>query len=51
MLDYSRVKELFEESAQKSPGEIIGHFKKAAEQWLDGKPQNDDITFMVLKFK
>jgi len=51
MLDYSRVKDIFEETAQRSPEEIINHLKKAAEQWLNGKSLDDDITFVVLKFK
>jgi len=51
MLDYSRVKEIFEEAAQKSPKEIITHLKEAAERWLNGKFQDDDITFVVLKYK
>ena len=51
MLDYSRVKEIFEEIAPKSPKEIITHLREAAEDWLNGKPQDDDITFVVLKYK
>jgi serine phosphatase RsbU (regulator of sigma subunit) len=51
MLDYSRAKELFEETAERSPEEIISHLRKAAEQWLNGKAQDDDITFVALKCK
>ncbi|NIT60820.1 MAG: SpoIIE family protein phosphatase [Aliifodinibius sp.] len=51
MLDYSRTKEIFVATADRSPEEIITHLKQSAEQWLNGKPQDDDITFVVLKFK
>jgi len=50
MLDYAGVKEIFKETTQKSPKEIITHLKESAERWLNGKPQDDDITFVVLKF-
>ena len=51
MLDYTRVKDIFKETAQRSPEEIIDYLKEASEQWLNGKPLDDDITFVVLKFK
>ena len=51
MLDYSGAKEVFEEAAQKSPQDIITHLKESAEEWLNGKAQDDDITFVVLKIK
>jgi serine phosphatase RsbU (regulator of sigma subunit) len=51
MLDYPRVKKLFKEVAVKSPDEIIAHLIEASERWSHGRPQNDDITFVVLKIK
>ncbi len=51
MLDYRRVKEYFREVAVKSPDEIIAHLNEAGERWRNGKPQDDDITFVVLKVK
>jgi len=50
-LDDHRVKEIFREIAVKSPDEIIAHLNEAGERWSNGKPQDDDITFVVLKFK
>ena len=49
MLDYSRVKEIFKEAADRSADEIIAHLFKAGEKWSKGRPQDDDITFVVLK--
>ena len=46
-----QVKVLFEETASKSPGEIIEHLKKAGEAWANGRDQEDDVTFVVIKIK
>lgn len=51
MLDYSRVEQIFGEAADKSPDTIIGHLKKAGEAWANGSPNEDDITFVVVKVK
>lgn len=51
MLDSTRVRQLYEETASRSAAEIIRHLVAGCEQWQNGKPQNDDITFVVLKFK
>jgi serine phosphatase RsbU (regulator of sigma subunit) len=51
MLDYPRVKEIFKEAAERSADEIVGHLFKAGERWSNGRPQDDDITFVVLKVK
>jgi len=50
-LEYVRVKELFQEAAETSPDEIIPHLTAAGERWSNGRPHNDDITFVVLKVK
>ncbi|MGB6120709.1 MAG: PP2C family protein-serine/threonine phosphatase, partial [Bacteroidota bacterium] len=49
MLDYPRVKQLFGEVAERPPQDIVDRLAEAAEGWRDGSPQNDDITFVVLK--
>lgn len=49
MLDYGRVKELFLEIADSSPELIIAHLSQAGEAWRGGRPQDDDITFVVIK--
>ncbi len=51
MLDYPRVKEIFKEAADRSADEIVAHLLKAGERWSNGRPQDDDITFVVLKVK
>ena len=51
MLDYPRVKEIFKEAAEKSADEIIADLNQAGEKWTNGRAQDDDITFVVLKVK
>jgi serine phosphatase RsbU (regulator of sigma subunit) len=51
MLDYDRVRGLFKRAAPKSAKEIIEHLSKAGEAWSNGRPQDDDYTFVVLKIK
>ncbi len=50
-LGYSRVKEIIMEVGGKPPQEMIEHFSKIGEQWANGKPQDDDVSFVVLKVK
>jgi len=38
-------------SAANSPAEIIEHLKKAGEAWANGRAQEDDVTFVVVKIK
>jgi serine phosphatase RsbU (regulator of sigma subunit) len=51
MLDYGPARMMFEEVAHKSPQEIINHLVKAGDAWADGRAQDDDVTFVVLKIK
>ncbi len=51
MFDYSRVKIKFNEFAKYSPQEIINNFVSEGDQWMNGTPQADDISFVVLKIK
>jgi len=39
------------ENAILPPQEIIEVFLKVSDQWADGRPQDDDVTFVVLKVK
>jgi len=50
-MEDSRVKEIVKEVGDKSPQEIIDCLSKAGEAWANGRPQNDDVTFVVLKVK
>jgi phosphoserine phosphatase RsbU/P len=51
MFDYSRARQSLAEAASRHPREIIEHFVRAGDRWANGRPQNDDITFVVLKVK
>lgn len=51
MFDYEHTKQIFLEVAERSPDEIIAHFTDTIEKWSDGRSQDDDITFVVLKIK
>jgi serine phosphatase RsbU (regulator of sigma subunit) len=51
MLGEEQVKMLFEETAANSPEKIIKHLKKAGEAWANGRDQEDDVTFVLIKIK
>jgi serine phosphatase RsbU (regulator of sigma subunit) len=51
MLGEEQVKKLFKEIAVYSPDEIIEHLKRAGKEWANGRDQEDDVTFIVIKFK
>lgn len=51
ILDYPAAKDIFAEAAARSPHEIIAHLTKAGETWANGHPQEDDVTFVVMKVK
>lgn len=50
-LGYPRTEALFKEVAERSPEEICQHLAQSGEVWAEGRPQDDDITFVVLKVK
>jgi serine phosphatase RsbU (regulator of sigma subunit) len=50
-LGYSRVKEIVGEVGHKQPQEIIDYLSRTGEQWANGRGQDDDVTFVVLKVK
>lgn len=49
MLDYAKAKEVLAEVATRSPQEIIDRFVEVGEEWAASRPQDDDVTFVVLK--
>ncbi len=51
IFDYERVKSVFAEVAHRSPKEIIDHFVRTGDAWAGNHPQNDDVTFVVIKFR
>jgi serine phosphatase RsbU (regulator of sigma subunit) len=50
-MEDSRVKEIVKEVGDKSPQEIIDHLSKEGEVWANGRPQDDDVTFVVIQVK
>ncbi len=51
MLDYPKIKEIFMESIEKSASEISKYLMQYGKKWRDGRPPDDDITFVVIKAK
>jgi serine phosphatase RsbU (regulator of sigma subunit) len=49
MLDYACARRVLAEAAALPAREIIDHFVRTADAWAGGHPQNDDVTFVVLK--
>jgi serine phosphatase RsbU (regulator of sigma subunit) len=50
-IEYDRVKQLLEETGEKTPREIINRLSDYAETWANGRAQDDDVTFVVIKVK
>ena len=46
---YPRVEALFAAVATEAPDAIIRWLTAGGEEWADGRPQEDDITLVVLK--
>jgi serine phosphatase RsbU (regulator of sigma subunit) len=51
MFDYSRVKSNFSKIIDHKPDEIINELVKAGDDWMNGRVQDDDITFVVIRIK
>jgi serine phosphatase RsbU (regulator of sigma subunit) len=51
MFDYSRVKQHFDEIVENPPNTIIEKLVEAGDNWMDGRVQDDDITFVVIRVK
>ena len=51
MFDYSRVKNHFNEIIENTPDNIIEKFVEAGDGWMNGRVQDDDITFVVIRIK
>ena len=50
-LDYPRAMDIFRSVAHSTPEKIIEHLVDEANIWANGRQQDDDLTFVVLKFK
>ena len=51
MFDYTNVKKCFNEVIESSPEVIIQNLIDAGDNWMDGRAQDDDITFVVIRVK
>jgi len=49
MFGYRRIKEGFQQIAEKSAEDIISYFKNIGLVWIDDGAPNDDVTFVVIK--
>lgn len=51
MLDYPRAYQAISETAAASPQDIVNTLVQKGENWADGRPQDDDVTFVVIQMK
>ena len=51
MLDYPAAYQTILESSDKSPQELVEHLVQKGDDWADGRPQDDDVTFVVIEVK
>lgn len=51
MFDYTRVKKCFADNIAQEPDTIIQKLVEAGDRWMDGRSQDDDITFVIIKVK
>ncbi|MFN0158352.1 MAG: two-component regulator propeller domain-containing protein [Bacteroidota bacterium] len=51
MFDYVRVQNVFRDAAGSDPDGIIKQLVAAADSWMQGAVQEDDITVMVIRMK
>ena len=51
VLGDEQVRDIFINTGANSPEQIINHLKEAGETWAQGRDQEDDVTFVVIKMK
>ncbi|HVF87702.1 MAG TPA: SpoIIE family protein phosphatase, partial [Pyrinomonadaceae bacterium] len=51
MIDYAAANIVLAQVAAQTPQEIIDHFVQMGESWAGSHPQDDDVTFVVVKVK
>jgi serine phosphatase RsbU (regulator of sigma subunit) len=51
MLDYAKAREVLSGAAGLAPRDIIDDFVRMGDAWANGTPQNDDVTFVVLRVR
>ncbi len=50
-LDHPRIKDAFQSVGSNGVEQIIEHLRRVGQEWSHGKPQDDDITFVLFKVK
>lgn len=51
LLGYEPLREILVACSEQSAQKIVDHLIQAGDMWAQGRPQDDDITFVVLKVK
>ena len=51
MLDYERIHQALPALAHQSAEQIIAELTRLGDEWSEGRAQDDDVTFVVLKIK
>jgi serine phosphatase RsbU (regulator of sigma subunit)/ligand-binding sensor domain-containing protein len=51
MFDYPRLQKHFLDNIDETPDTIIEKLVQAGDLWREGRPQDDDITFVVIRIK
>jgi len=51
MFGYEKIRSIFEEQGDDSPDRVVDHMTRYSREWLNGFPQNDDMTFFMIKRK
>ena len=51
MYGYKRIRNGFEDVAEKEPEENVSYLKNEGADWVDNSDPDDDVTFVVIKLK
>ena len=51
MFGYERLMDIYKNTANKNPEEIIEDLKNLGSEWTNNNDPNDDVTFVVIKVK
>jgi ligand-binding sensor domain-containing protein/serine phosphatase RsbU (regulator of sigma subunit) len=51
MYGYKRIRNGFEDVAEKAPEDIISYLKNEGASWVNNEAPDDDVTFVVIKIK
>ena len=51
MFGYERLMDIYKNTANKNPEEIIEDLKNLGSEWTNDAAPDDDITFFVIKIK